>query len=282
VCCTGPVVASGAVQTGAPTVGLDVGATLCKVAVVGDRLETEHHPAHDLSHVRTRVERARPARVVATGGGASELGEAVAGCRVLHVAEFDAWARGAPIVAAHERITLPERHLLVSLGTGTSILGIEGRRAWRAGGTAVGGGTALGLAKLLLGVERFDDLIALAARGDRSHVDLLVSEVYRAAPTAVARNLTASNFAKLASRRPEDLAHALMGLIGETVVLVALGLARDAGVETVVYCGTTLAGNAPLRAIIEEISTFFGLRPVFLARGAYCGAIGATALAGEA
>jgi len=260
------------------TVGLDVGATLCKIAVVGSALATEHHPSSDLAVVRRRVEALAPARVAATGGGASELGATIAGRPIAHVSEFDAWAGGAPVVAADEGVALPARYLLVSLGTGTSILAIDGPRATRAGGTAVGGGTALGLSKLLLGVDRFDELIALAARGDRSRVDLLVSEVYRAMPATVARSLTAANFAKLESTQPEDLAHAIMGLVGETVVLVSLGLARHAGAETVAYCGTTLAGNLPLRAIIAEIATFFGLRPIFLARGAYCGAVGAAVL----
>ena len=260
------------------TVGLDVGATLCKVAVVGTALATEHHPSSDLALVRRRIEALGPARVAATGGGASELGATLAGRPVAHVSEFDAWAGGAPVVATDEGIALPARYLLVSLGTGTSILGIDGPRATRAGGTAVGGGTALGLAKLLLGIDRFEDLIALAERGDRRRVDLLVSEVYRAMPATVARSLTASNFAKLDSTQPEDLAHAIMGLVGETVVLVSLGLARHAGADTIAYCGTTLAGNLPLRAIIAEVATFFGLRPIFLARGAYCGAVGAAVL----
>jgi type II pantothenate kinase len=266
------------VHSTAPTVGLDVGATLCKVAAIGAEIATEHHPSRELAAVRRRVEALSPCRVVATGGGASELGPLVAGCPVLHVPEFDAWAGGAPIVARHEGVALPERYLLVSLGTGTSILAVDGPRASRAGGTAVGGGTALGLARLLLGIERPDELVALAARGDRRRVDLLVSEVYPAAPTLVARSLTASNFAKLQSTRREDLAHAIMGLVGETVVLVALGLARSVGVDTVAYCGTTLADNAPLREIVADISSFFGLAPIFLARGAYCGAVGAAAL----
>ena len=260
------------------TIGLDVGATLCKVAVMGPGLATEHHPSRDLPAVIRRVEALSPDRVVATGGGASELGVRVAGREVAHVSEFDAWAGGAPVVAADEGVALPTRYLLVSLGTGTSILAIDGTRATRAGGTGVGGGTALGLSKLLLGVERFDELIALAQRGDRSRVDLLVSEVYRSMPATVARSLTAANFAKLDSTQPEDVAHAIMGLVGETVVLVSLGLARHAGAETVAYCGTTLAGNLPLRAIIAEVATFFGLRPIFLARGAYCGAVGAAVL----
>ena len=261
------------------TVGLDVGATLCKIAVVGNGLRTEHHTTRDLEWVRRRIETLAPQRVAATGGGAMELGETVAGCRVTHVFEFDAWARGAPVVAHAEGIALPEHHLLVSLGTGTSILDVDGPRVSRVGGTAVGGGTALGLAKLLLGVERFDELVALAAKGERRRVDLLVSEVYRGMPAAIAGKLTASHFAKLESTRPEDVAHALMGLVAETVVLIALGLARNAGTDDVVYCGTTLAENPPLRAIVEEISTFFGLRALFLARGAYCGAVGAATFA---
>jgi type II pantothenate kinase len=262
------------------TIGLDVGATLCKLAVREDGgFSTEHHPSKGIGAIQRRVAALAPDRVVATGGGASELGETLAGRRVEHAPEFDAWATGAPLVAADEGIVLPSRHLLVSLGTGTSILAIDGRSASRAGGTAVGGGTALGLAKLLLGVDCFAALIALADRGDRRRVDLMVSEVYRGMPATVARNLTASNFAKLESRQPEDVAHALMGLVGETVVLVALGLARNAGTDTVVYCGTTLEGNAALRDVIAEITTFFGLRAIFLARGAYCGAVGAMAIA---
>ena len=259
-------------------IGLDVGATLCKVAVVGDELVTEYHSSRDLSVVRRRVEALAPARIVATGGGASALVDTLAGYTVDRVSEFDAWARGARVVAEFEGVELPERYLLVSLGTGTSILAIDGPRVTRAGGTGIGGGTALGLGKLLLGVERFEDLTTLAARGDRRRVDLLVSEVYPEMDTTVGRNLTASNFAKLESTRPEDLAHGLMGLVGETVVLVSLGLARAAGTETVVYCGTTLTGNAALRTLIDEIATFFGLAPRFLARGAYCGAVGAATL----
>jgi pantothenate kinase len=70
---------------------------------------------------------------------------------VAHVSEFDAWACGAPVVAADEGVALPARYLLVSLGTGTSILGDRRVPDDAAGGTAVGGGTALGLSKLLLG-----------------------------------------------------------------------------------------------------------------------------------
>jgi type II pantothenate kinase len=261
------------------SVGIDVGATLCKIAVRHRSLATEHHPSVDLGPVRTRLEALGPSRVVATGGGAVELGPSVAGVPIEHVSEFEAWGRGAPLVAATEGVTLPRHYLLVSLGTGTSVLDVDDGQVMRVGGTALGGGTVLGLGRLLLGVDAFPHLVNLARRGDRRRVDLLVSDVYRGTVPALAHDLTASSFAKLESTRPEDLAHALMGLVGENVALICGALARGADVEAVVYCGSTLDGNDPLQSVVGEITQRFGHRPVFLSGGAYCGAIGAAVVA---
>jgi type II pantothenate kinase len=264
------------------TVGLDVGATLCKVAVRGTTLATEHHLSCDLTPVRARLEALRPRRIGATGGGAIELGASVAGAPIEHVSEFEAWGRGAPLVAAEEGLELPRRHLLVSLGTGTSILSVDDDQIMRVGGTALGGGTLVGLGRLLLGTTSFAQVAALAARGDRRRVDLLVGDVYRGSVPAVAADLTASSFAKLASNDPADVAHALTGLVGENVALIAGALARGMEIDAVVYCGSTLLGNPALRAIVEEITTRFGHQAVFLERGAFCGAVGAAAVADSA
>jgi type II pantothenate kinase len=262
----------------AGTAGIDAGATLCKLALRrNDGWETATCPSADLEAARAVVARWRPARVVATGGGADELGEVVAGVAVEQVSEFDAWARGAPLLAREDGLELPSRYLLVSLGTGTSVLSIDAGRVGRVGGTALGGGTVMGLGRLLLGVESFAELAALAQRGDRRAVDLLVGDIYRGDRAPLLRDLTAASFAKLASRRPEDLAHALMGLVGENVALLCGGFARGLSIAGVLYCGSTLEGNPALRAIVAEITTLFGHQPWFLERGAFCGAVGAAA-----
>jgi type II pantothenate kinase len=258
-------------------VGIDVGATLCKLALRRDTWSTASYPSTDLGAAQALIEGWTPTRVVATGGGADRLGATIAGVTVEHVSEFDAWARGAPLVAGEEGVGLPARYLLVSLGTGTSVLSVENGRVERVGGTALGGGTVLGLGKLLLGVESFAELATLAEHGDRRSVDLLVGDVYRGADAPLLRDLTAASFAKLASTRPEDLAHALMGLVGENVALLCGGFARGSSVEGVVYCGSTLSENPALRRIVAEITTLFGHRPCFLAGGAFCGAVGAAA-----
>jgi type II pantothenate kinase len=270
------------VARAADTLGIDVGATLAKLALAGDPARTEHLPSADLGAVRARIATLGAARIAATGGGAPELATALDGTPVVQVPEFDAWARGVGIVATAEAIPLPQRYMLVSIGTGTSVLLVEDGGAVRAGGTGIGGGTLLGLARLLLRVDSFAEVSALAASGDRRAVDLLVGDVYRHGPSPLPAELTAANFAKLASTRPADVAHALMGLVGESVALVCRGVASAAGVATAVYCGSTLEGNPALRRVLEETSTFAGLEARFLARGAYCGAIGAAACAGVA
>jgi type II pantothenate kinase len=266
-------------STPASTVGIDVGATLCKVVRHERRVETARHASTDLERVRGLVERWRPARIAATGGGAAELGAEVAGVPVQHVPEFEAWARGGPLVAGLAGVELPREYLLVSLGTGTSVLSVRNGAAERTGGSALGGGSLLGLGRLLLGVETFAEIAALAATGDRRRVDLLVGDIYRRGGIPLPPDLNAASFGKLASRRPEDLAHALMGLVGENVAIICASIARAAGVKTIVYCGSTLDENRALEQVLSMATRLYGAEPVYLAQGAYCGAFGAAALA---
>lgn len=263
------------------TVGVDAGATLCKlVRVRGAEIDTALRPVDDVDGVRAQIAAWRPERLAATGGGADRFGDAFDGVPVSQVGEFAAWGAGAGLMAAREGVALPAEYLVASVGTGTSILAVTAAGAERAGGTALGGGTIMGLARLLVNCDEFDAVVALAAQGDRRRVDLLIGDLYRTAPLAVLHDLSASNFAKLASREPADLAHAIVGLVGENVALMAGALGRGSRLDTVLYCGATLRGNAPLRAVIEGITQVFGNRPLFLREGAFCGALGAAALAG--
>jgi type II pantothenate kinase len=263
----------------ASTVGIDVGATLCKVVRHERTLETARHASTDLESVVERIRRWGPARIAATGGGADELGPEIAGVGVQRVPEFQAWARGGPLVAALAGVELPREYLLVSLGTGTSVLAVREGAAERTGGSALGGGALLGLGRLLLGVETFEEIAALAAAGDRRQVDLLVGDIYRHGGIPLPPDLNAASFAKLASRRPADLANALMGLVGENVAIICSSLARAAGVKTIVYCGSTLDENRSLEQVLSMATRLFGAEPVYLEQGAYCGAFGAAALA---
>ncbi len=261
------------------TIGIDVGATLCKVARCGPGLETLAFDSRDLAGVQSMLGEWKPERILATGGGAAGLGETLAGAPVKRVAEFEAWARGAPLLAQLEGIDLPSAYLLVSLGTGTSILQISPRGSRRVGGSALGGGSLLGLGRLLLGIDAFEEITALAERGDRRKVDLLVGDIYTQGELPLPAEFNAASFGKRLSREPADLAHGLMGLVGENVGLICGQLAQALEAEAVVYCGSTLTRNPTLGGILRGVSAAFGTPAHLLERGAFCGAVGAASLA---
>ncbi len=256
------------------TVGIDAGATLCKVAFQdGTGLRTECYPSSQLDQVRARLDVWQPKRVVATGGAAWHFGQ------FPQVSEFEAWSHGARLLAARAGWTLSAPYLLVSLGTGTSILEVSDGGYRRVGGTALGGGTIMGLGSVLLQTASYAKIAELASRGDRSKVDLLVRDIYTGEELPLPGELTAANFGKLDSKAPEDLAHAIMGLVGENVGLLCSGAARESRAATILYCGSTLLDNPTLEAILVGVCGSFGLRGLIPAEGAYCGALGAAALA---
>lgn len=259
-------------------VGIDAGASLWKLARVGKDLELELFPAGAVEDVRSRIGDWAPEQIRVTGGGAARIAAALDGIPVQSVSEFEAWARGAPELARRAGWTLPRRYLLVSLGTGTSVLEIDGGAVQRLGGMALGGGTLLGLARLLCQVESFPEIAELASRGERGRVDLLVGDVYPGVDLeaiGLAPDLTASSFAKLASREPQDLAHALMGLLGENVAIASAAMARSRSVETLVFGGSALEANPTLQEILRRTVQMSGREARILPNGAFCGAVGA-------
>jgi type II pantothenate kinase len=266
--------------------GVDVGASLAKVALrtPGRRLEFRLEPAAALDAVAALLAEARPARVGLTGGGAPELARRLAGESVA-VNEFAAWGAGAKALLEESGGAPADRYLLVSVGTGTSVMLADGMGVQRVGGTALGGGTIVGLGGLLLGTSSFAELVELAAKGDRRCVDLLVSDIYRPGEIPLAGDLTAANFGKAAvtaaaaAPRRADVAHALMGLVAENVALICAGLGSALQVRTVVFAGSTLRRNRPLVEILAQIAGFTGTRPTFLPEGEFAGALGALLLA---
>ena len=268
-------------------VGADVGSSLAKVAIRrGDEpLRLEHAPAESIDHLAREVESLRPESIGVTGGGGPRFARLMR-LDTTAVGEFDAWSAGARELLGAQGLAPDGAFLLVSVGTGTSALLVDGARTQRIGGTALGGGTLLGLGAALTGLTGFEELVALAEAGDRGRVDLLISDVYPDGLAEIPGAASASSFGKLARRAasgdrsdPRDLAGALVALVGENVALLSNALAAQAGVRRIVFGGSALRGNAPLTRLLVGFTAAFGREPVLLANGDYAGAVGALLLA---
>jgi type II pantothenate kinase len=70
-------------------------------------------------------------------------------------------------------------YLLVNIGSGVSMIKVSGPNQFqRVGGTHLGGGTFWGIMSLLTGARTFDEMLAMADRGDNGGVDMLVGDIY--------------------------------------------------------------------------------------------------------
>lgn len=273
--------------------GVDVGATLAKLAFRrrGD-VPTEFQllPAHDLSTLSQVIRAADPGRLVLTGAGAAKLADHLS-LEAARVNEFTAWGAGvAELLAASGRAP-EERTLIVSVGTGTSMM-LAVRQAdgppavTHLGGSTLGGGSIQGLGRVLAGSADFDALCRLAVQGSRASVDLSVADIY--GPDApLPGDVTAAAFAKLARAEspppPADQVQALLWLVGQTVGLQSAALALAMNAQTVVCGGTALRGNDVTRAGLQRMLEAYGRTARFPEDGEYAGALGALVLgAGEA
>lgn len=269
-----------------PQLGADIGATLAKLAVRRPGRELDLHliPSAAVEQLAREIEASGAERVGLTGGGASQLAELL-GLESPPVNEFRAWETGARAILTRDGRAAPERFLLVSVGTGTSAMLVEEAGTVRVGGTALGGGTLAGLAVALLGTSDFDAVTQLAREGDRRNVDLLVGDIYPRDSLPLPGDLNAASFAKLAlspetgKPDPRDLAHAIVGLVGENVALICGGLAAAAGVERIVYGGTTLRGNPAITDILRALAPAHACEATILEDGEFTGALGALELA---
>lgn len=270
-------------------IGADVGASLAKIAIrCGDGpLRLELAPVDAIERLAREVESLHPRRIGVTGCGGASFADLLR-LDTTGIGEFDAWAAGARELLRGPEAASGEPFLLASIGTGTSALLVEPERAVRVGGTALGGGTLLGLGSALTGRSGFDELVALAREGDRRRVDLLISDVYPDGIAGLPGSASASSFGRLAREAksgargdPRDLAGALVGLVGENVALLCNALAAQHRVRRIVFAGSALRGNAPLAQLLVGITAALGREPILLASGEHTGAIGALLLAGD-
>jgi pantothenate kinase len=120
---------------------------------------------------------------------------------------------------------LEHPHLAVNIGSGVSVLLVKSATEInRVSGTMMGGGTLIGLCKLLIQVDNYNDIMKLAKIGDNKNVDLIVKDIYGGGSNAFGLddNIVASSFGKIHELlvlnkkdaiRKEDVAKSLLSMI---------------------------------------------------------------------
>ena len=173
-------------------------------------------------------------RVFMTGVGSSYIKRNLYGIDCVRVPEFTCIGRGGLYLSNLDNA------LIVSMGTGTALVHAtaDGRMNYL-GGTGVGGGTLVGLSKLMCGAESISHIVELAEGGSLANVDLRIKDMTaKDALGGLPGDMTAANFgnvSELASK--EDISLGILNMVFETVAMVSVFAARHVGVKQAVLTG---------------------------------------------
>ncbi len=185
-----------------------------------------------------------------TGGLSRHLPPTLADIPLTHVGEVEAIGRGGLRAAGVAQA------LVASLGTGTAMVLSVGDHFTHLGGSAVGGGTLIGLGRLLLGLSDAQAIAALAAQGDLTRVDLTVGDIIGGPVGRVPAEFAAAHFGKLirdeAAPSRADIAAGLCNLIGQAIATTVLPTATLTQQTTIVLTGNLIAVGG-VRAALEAV-----------------------------
>ncbi|KUK45840.1 MAG: Fumble domain protein [Anaerolinea thermophila] len=182
-----------------------------------------------------------------TGGRYRLLLEEVDGFKVQKVNEMLALGLGG--------LALSERRsgLVVSAGTGVAMVSAADDQVEHVTGSAVGGGTLLGLSRIILGTDDVDEIDSLALAGDAAAVDIMLSEAVGGEVGRLPAKANAVNLGKLDHQggfSRENLAAGLVRLVAQVIAVIAINASDAAGMKDIILVGHLM----DLESIRNEIN----------------------------
>ncbi len=216
-----------------------------------------------------------------TGGHHEVIGDTSNNIKVTHVNEVEAIGKGGFHLS---RLDPATPAIIVSAGSGTACILVKDGEYIHCSGTGVGGGTILGLSKLLLGTTNIQEIENLANKGSYIGTDLILGDVVSGPIGLLPSDITAVNFGKVSKVEEEiskeDIAAGIMNLVGQTVARIATSVAMAFQVQDIV-----VVGRAPkfdlMRKSIETAASLSSFNPHFPENAEYASAVGALLIGEE-
>ncbi len=168
-----------------------------------------------------------------------------------------------------------ERCIIVSMGTGTAVVLFDHRKVSHVGGTGIGGGTMLGLGRLLIKETDPLKINQLAEKGKASELNLVLSEIGYSEVGFLDNDLTVSNFGNLKSKEKQDGAAAIQCMIAEVVGVIASLTARQYNLEEDIVITGNLSNSAYIRDQLNKVGDLYKTKFIFPENPEYLTAIGA-------
>lgn len=220
---------------------------------------------------KNKIELEQIDRVMVTGVGSAYITRPIYGLTCHKCPEFDCVGKGGIWLSGLNEA------IVVSMGTGSAIVYAKhGSDPEYLGGTGVGGGTLVGLARMMLGMDNIEHIFKLAEDGDISHIDLRISDITsRDVLPGMPGDMTAANFGNISDLASKsDKALGIINMVFETVAMCAIFASRSRGISDIVLTGNlTVAPQA--KAIFASLGRMFDINFIIPERSSFGTVIGA-------
>jgi type II pantothenate kinase len=262
-------------------IGIDIGATITKAVSIEDgklirKVKTRASDAVTSATgafgkiiLENEIAMDVIERIKITGVGASKIKNDIFGIPTSRVDEIKAIGTGGMFLSGMNNI------IIANIGTGTAIIEANESGISHFGGSGVGGGTIIGLAKKLLLTAEFSGIVKLAEAGNLSRVDLLLEDITDTDMSFLNKETTVANFGKMSDNAcGEDIALAIINMVYQVIGMLSVFAARARNISQVIVTGNG-SDNKLGQKVLSDITKMYGIEFIYPANAEYTTAVGA-------
>lgn len=208
-------------------------------------------------------------RVMITGVGSAYIDSPIYGLPTEKAEEFIADGLGARYETGLDRM------IVVSMGTGTSLVQCDGDNIRHIGGIGLGGGTLMGLSRIMLKSDEMKQIIALAMEGNLANIDVQIGDISPNPLPGLPKTATASLFGNARSNAGrEDIAVGIINTVLQTIGSSCILASLNSGIREYVLIGN-LTLLPQCKEVYPGLEKLYHVHFIIPKYSEFCTAIGA-------
>ena len=168
-----------------------------------------------------------------------------------------------------------KKMIVVSMGTGTSLVQCDETGIRHIGGIALGGGTLTGLSRIMLKTDDINQVISLAMGGELSNIDVQIGDISPNPLPGLPKHATASLFGNARSNASrEDIALGIITTVLQTIGSSCILASLNSGIREYVLIGN-LTLLPQCKNVFPALEKLYKVHFIIPKYSEFCTAIGA-------
>jgi type II pantothenate kinase len=260
-------------------IGIDIGGTLIKICIKDKNFIFKQFDTSDFNlfyeYLKLLISDYEIKKIGITGGGSYKFKKKLNFLNVKFIKydEFYALVNGVCRTYSNKN-----DYLIINIGSGVSFLKVSNNYFERVGGTNIGGGTFLSLIKYMTNYNSFDSIIDLYKKGNNENVDMLVNDIYGGNYHKLNKNLVASSFNSIFSKKNNDcdIINSVLKMICFNIAHLSYLYAKQFNINEILFSGSFVSKKEIQKLLNFGINHWANnkIKCIFLENIGYMGAYG--------